>query len=196
MATVPAPRTWAPGETPTATHFNTDIRDAVNFYKGPPHVQVSNSTDPDIVLETWTGLNWNTEDVDTDGMHEGVSHPSRLTATTAGFYQIFITVRWEWHADLVGARGVQLLTNANFNPAAGKRIGGDFRHHMDNVVIGDQNQCCSAYFRFSAGEYVEAFVWHSNDQTFGDDMSEIWHNPGAFGTFARSMRFGMIWLAQ
>ena len=92
MATVPNPITWAPGNIPTASQFNTDVRDAITFFVSPPRVMVKNSaTSASITPLTWTRLDWNQEDSDPDGIHGATTQ--RLIAVTAGRYFVTIHVQ-------------------------------------------------------------------------------------------------------
>lgn len=198
MTTVPGTgRTWAPGETPTAAQFNTDIRDAVNFFKAPPRVQVKNSTNLTVGLATWVQVTWDGEDTDTDGFHTTGGSNSRLTVPTGlgGYYYWFITTWWQHHADQTGARGVQVRKNSAGSAASGKRIGGDFRHSLHNTQTADltmrQAQSISGLVQLAATDYLEAFVWADEDQVFPiADGTELRH---ADPSGAAASRFGMMW---
>src|SRR5829696_2502384 len=112
---IPSGRTWAPGEIPTAAQFNTDIRDAVNYWKSPARVQVKNTAgNLTVGLASWILITWGAEDTDTDAFHSTGVNTSRLVvpAGLGGLYYWFITTRWENHNDQVGARGVQVRTNS------------------------------------------------------------------------------------
>jgi hypothetical protein len=194
---IPSGRTWAPGEIPTAAQLNTDIRDAVNFFKTPPRVQVRNSTNLSVGLATWVLVAMNAEDTDTDAFHTTGGSNSRLTvpAGCAGYYYWFITTRWENHTDQVGARGVQVRKNSAGSAASGQRIGGDFRHSHHNVLTEDrtyrQGQSCTGLIQLAVADYIEAFVWADEDQVFPiADGTSLYH---ADPTGAASVRFGMIW---
>ena len=193
MATVPAPRTWAPGEIPTAAHFNADIKDAENFYKTPPSVSVRNTTNvPDVANNTWTVLTWNTDVVDTDAMHDTGSNTSRLVAKTQGYYYCFARIRWEWHTDNNGMRGIWIKKNSAGTVASGTTMANDFRHSNNWATTpNNRHGCgCSGFTSLLAvNDYLECFVWHDQDNLFGSDASELWHSDTA-----TEVRFGMVWV--
>lgn len=187
MATVPNNKTWSPGNIPTAAEFNTNIRDAINFYKAPPRVLVKNSVVQDLVNATWTALTWNQEDADTDGIHSTSSNTSRLTAVTAGRYFVTISIRWEDHIlGYSGVRGVQVRKNSAGAVGSGSCVCIDMRHHQDNLTgsIGAANQSTCGYVYLGVGDYVEAFGY----QTDGGN-SEVSH------TTTSGNRFGAIWVS-
>lgn len=194
---IPSGRTWAPGDIPTATHLNTDVRDAVNFFKTPPRITARNTTNLSVPLATWTRLAFDTDVTDTDGFHDPVTNNSRLIVPSgfAGYYYWFITVRWEFHNDFVGARGVQVRKNSGGSVSGGGRMGGDFRHSPHNVLSSERAhrpaQSASGLIQLAVGDYLDSWVWADEDQIFPiADGTTVYHaDPsGASGT-----RFGMIW---
>ena len=58
------------------------------------HCSVYMSADEPISLNTNEILDWDTEAVDEDGFHEGVTNPSRLTCNGAGLYDVEAQVGW------------------------------------------------------------------------------------------------------
>lgn len=57
-------------------------------------VRVTKSGNQSINSATATAVTWDTEDFDTDSMHEGVTNPSRLTAPIAGKYLVYGIAQW------------------------------------------------------------------------------------------------------
>lgn len=192
MATVPNPKTWSPGNIPTATEMNTDLRDAINFFKAPPRVLVKNNAQVDIPPQAWTLLTWNTEDADTDAMHSTSSNTSRLVAATAGRYEVKLQIRWEDHLDPEGVRACQIRKNSAGAVGSGNLVTADIRHHQD-YLTGDHGasiQHCTGYIYLAASDYVEAFVWHNqNTPIVGYDNSLVEHDMGD------NIRFGALWVS-
>lgn len=175
MATVPSPRTWTTGETPTATELNTELRDAWNFFANPPRVKVyrasaqsvtgdvsGNSTD---ILMTWTS-----EIYDTDGMFSGsVGTPSsRLTVVTAGIYQVMLHVNFTPLNDSSpGCRYTAIKLNASGVAdldASGeqlKQIGNDVVRLTNSNTSLPQTSHVSLQMYLAQGDYIEACIGSS-----------------------------------
>jgi hypothetical protein len=62
------------------------------LYKNPI-VLVKRTTTLDITAITETSIDWDSESIDTDGMHDNATNPNRLTATVAGKYLAVLNVR-------------------------------------------------------------------------------------------------------
>lgn len=86
MATIPSQRTWTAGEIVTAAMLNSNVRDAVNFLLGRPHLEVRATSAQAMTNAAFTSVNFDTEDRDNDGTHSTVSNTSRLTCVTPGWY--------------------------------------------------------------------------------------------------------------
>lgn len=65
-------------------------------------VKLRKSTATAISGSSSTTLTWDTEIYDTDGFHEGVTNPSRITIPADGYYRITLIV--EWAASVAGGR--------------------------------------------------------------------------------------------
>lgn len=85
MATVPVTRTWVAGEVVTAAHFNTNIRDVLNFLLAKPIVELRQSSTQSIATGTEVPVTFNVEDVDSAGGHSLVSQTSRYTYVYPGW---------------------------------------------------------------------------------------------------------------
>lgn len=92
MATLPNPRTWAASELVTAAKLNTDIRDAFNFFKGPPFAELRKSSPTTITA--FTAVPWDVEVKDSDNGHNNVTNNTRYTALTAGYYHFLVKIMW------------------------------------------------------------------------------------------------------
>lgn len=192
MATVPSPRTWAPAEIPTATHFNADIRDPVNFYKRPPATIVKATTTVSIASETWTVVSWNDTDVvDTDAIHDPAVNNSRLIAVTAGWYHFFAHVRWGAVADNIGLRGLQVRKNSGGAVAGGTRMGFDMRH-SNNFTLDNSGCGLTGFAQLTAGQYLDCWVYHDHTNGIATPTAL---NLNLNDTTS-SPRFGMVWIAS
>lgn len=89
MATVPITRTWVAGEVVTAAHFNTNIRDVLNYLLAPPILEITQTVAQAIANNTATALTFTTEVIDSSGMHSTVSNTSRATAVYPGYYKFW-----------------------------------------------------------------------------------------------------------
>jgi len=154
------PKTWSTNEVVTAANMNTHVRDNVAFLGSPPSVAVSNSASVLTTNSTFTFMNANTELWDTDSMHSTVTNTSRLTATTAGRYQLTVTMRFGINATgsrVIGYRvngggsNIQLMTGLNTGVSVEMVLSGS-----DMLVM-------------AATDYIETFSW----QNSGGDLDAI-----------------------
>lgn len=88
MVAVPATRTWVAGEIVLASHFNTNIRDVLNYLLALPAFEGRQSTTQNLTTATWTTVTMDAEDLDSAGGHSTVTNNSRYTAQYAGWYQV------------------------------------------------------------------------------------------------------------
>jgi hypothetical protein len=91
---VPSTLTAVAGDKATATAVNAGYRDPLNFSLDPPRVHAYDNTglscgDGSTILVTLSG-----EAYDTDSMHSTSSLTSRIVFTTAGLYELQLTVAW------------------------------------------------------------------------------------------------------
>lgn len=195
---VPNPKTWAPGNIPTAAEFNTDIRDAIGFFKAPPRAQTRhNATITRASRTTWSLLPWNNEITDTDGgMHDNATNNSRLIAKTAGRYHVWANVTWEDHSvqPFEGDRGLQIRKNSAGAVGTGTLIAVDHRHCKTTAIgsHGASQQGCDGYVSMAVNDYVECFVYDADDDTV-----PIATPTGCYlepQTWA-AQRFGMVWVS-
>ncbi len=109
MGVVPVMRTWVAGEIVTASFMNSNVRDAGNFLLARPAAVLRQTVAQTIPNNVWTGVNFDTEDLDRDNGHSTVSNTSRYVAATPGFYWIAYTVVYV--ANTSGVRAARLRTN-------------------------------------------------------------------------------------
>lgn len=104
---------------------------------------ISNTTD--------TALSFNSEDYDTDTMHDNASNNSRITIQTAGKYILVANIEWEEDAD--GVRNLFFKLNGST----------DIGRVLDNpgASNGTLRQNLVTIYDLSVSDYVECWVWHS-----------------------------------
>jgi hypothetical protein len=110
IAVLPSYRTWVAGEVVTAAYFNTNIRDAGNFWLSRPLAILRQASGQSISNNTWTAITLDTEDLNRDSGHSLVTNPSRYTSQTTGYYLCSGAVAHGFNAT-AGARGAEFATN-------------------------------------------------------------------------------------
>lgn len=90
---IPTTHTWVDGETPDADLMNDHVGRAVNLVISPPAASVRRAAAQSIAYNTYTAIQWDAEDEDTDAMF-GSPNFTRFTANTAGLYLLTGSVAW------------------------------------------------------------------------------------------------------
>lgn len=91
MATLPAIPSFATDEAPSISKLN-QMSTAVQFLTTMPIVvSLKRSSTQAVAANTNTPVQWNAEEVDSDGMHSA-SNASRLTCVTQGYYKFRATI--------------------------------------------------------------------------------------------------------
>jgi len=117
--------------------------------------RVYNSAAQAIGSSSWTVLAFDSEDYDTDTIHDTVTNNNRLTCVSAGKYLITINVSWE--ANATGRRIISFRKN-----------GADARGLVTGTV-DSSNLCVQVVMTIldlSATDYIEARVF----QTSGGEL--------------------------
>jgi hypothetical protein len=152
MATVPPITTWAPSITTetTAANFNARLRDTINFLKATPLCVLRKNSNQTISNDSWTGLTWQTEDIDSDNGHSTVTDTNRYTAQTAGYYLFASTVEFVGNGS--GFRQVR------FSVSSGAVVG---EHSIimngTGANTADINTCAYAFMNIGDWVQVEAY---------------------------------------
>lgn len=210
MATIPVQKTWADSTIPTHTEFNTNIKDAVNFLLRPPRVIVRRSSNQTIPCESWTRVDWSTDDSDDpDGMYPG-DHNSRIAIVTPGWYEVKVSARWEStppnsFGGQNGARAIVAYVNSGGTIGGDFEIGSDRRRATDNISpnYGHGCQSFSGVCDLGVGDYIEVFAWQGHrvpwifiDGGEPQDLA-LFHVPtdGAFSA-CQTVRFSAVWLGE
>jgi hypothetical protein len=163
---VPSEHTVAVGDKVTASLWNGDVRDGVNFLLSPPRVSVSNTAAHSHTSGTSLLLTWDTEAWDTDTMHSTVTNTSRLTAVTAGTYQV--VARLAVAANATGIRSLDVRKNAAGVAAGGTRVGYDSQTPVTGAVTSVAVICDVA---LAANDYIECFGFQTSGGALSDDAT-------------------------
>jgi hypothetical protein len=162
MATIPAQRTWATGDTVTAVAFNGVLRDAQQFLLNRPRVLVYDTVG--VSLDTSSGevlLTWNSESFDTDGMHSPSVSPERITFTTSGVYEVILHIDWQPLNDSNAATRfatVQKNHGTSVTMGTADELGSDALNVAPSDTIAPQVNHIYLQHFFTAGDYVTAVV--------------------------------------
>ena len=155
---VPSQGTVAVGDKITASLWNDDVRDAVNFLTDPPRCKLRKSVTQVIPTATNTAITWDTEVYDTDTMHDNATNNTRITFTTAGTY--LITLNAMWGASATGTRRIVIEKNGT-TYGTGTAVITPFA--TPGVNFAYNGATVSVEAQFSAGEYI--LVWGYQDST-------------------------------
>ena len=155
---VPSQGTVAVGDKITASLWNDDVRDAVNFLISPPRVKVYKTANQSIANSAWACLTWNAEAFDSDTMHDNATSNSRITFTTAGTYQI--TYNALWANNSTGLRNHTIEKNGTTTQGSGTTIIEPFA--ISPVAATHSGASISVMASFVAGDWIQAFAWQNS----------------------------------
>lgn len=141
-----------------ATHIGTDK----SHIGDNPAVRVYHSVDQSIANDTNTTVAFNSEQFDTDTMHDASTNNSRLTCKTAGKYLIISNITWE--TNVTGFRQQQIKLN-----------GATVLSTQRDVAGGTNMQTQSTLYNLSVNDYVELVVY----QNAGGPLTLIGTETGA-----------------
>lgn len=168
MATVPAPRTWVPGDALTAARMNTELRDALTFFLNRPRTRLRQSVVQSVASSTWAPVTWDIEDFDTDNMHSGTN--SYLVAVTAGLYQVDAVVAFASTTPAAGAsigqRGcrLEIYTSANpvWSPVPGRSMTPNMSQGATAVATGVIDVDLSRTLYLNVGDQVRVAAYQTS----------------------------------
>jgi hypothetical protein len=155
---VPSQGTVAVGDKITASLWNDDVRDAVDFLISPPRVKVYKTASQSIGDASWACLTWNAEAFDTDTMHSNVTANSRITFNTAGTY--LITLNCFWANNATGLRNHTVEKNGTTTQGSGPEVIQPFA--ISPVAASYTGASISVVATFAANDYIQAFVWQNS----------------------------------
>lgn len=86
MTALPTTHTFSAGEVVTDTTMNNNITAVLNFVMAPPICQAYQTVAQSLANNTDVALTFDTETVDSSGMHSTASNTDRFTAVYPGWY--------------------------------------------------------------------------------------------------------------
>lgn len=156
MATLPDQATVAVAQRSTATLWNDDVRDAINFLLNPPAAHIYNSANISCTTATQTLMTFNSESYDTDTdspMHDTSSNNSRLYLNTTGLWTICAGLTFA--SNSTGRRSLRVEMNAG-----GTSGGGTLNREVINAAATSDTTMVTVTFdrRYTAGDYIEMYA--------------------------------------
>jgi len=153
MPTVPLTRTAVAGEVVLASHFNSHIRDVLNYLLAVPIFKGRQTVTQSIPNNAHTALLIDAEDEDSVGGHSTVSATSRYVLQYPGWYQP--SGAYSFTANATGARGSYFAKNGtpiNASNTLGPTVSGSAYQAptRTDMVFGN------------IGDYVELFVYQNS----------------------------------
>lgn len=115
------------------------------------------NTSQSITSGTDTAVALNSEQYDTDAMHDNATNNSRVKAPSAGRYRAYGRVRWQ--AGTTGYRALRITKNAAGAYSAGVTLGSVLAGAPSSSVVMDQEVSCE--FSMAANDYIELNVGHN-----------------------------------
>lgn len=83
--------------------------------------KLTHSSNQSISSNTATTLNFDTETYDTDGFHESVTHPDRITIPSDGYYRLTAFIEWATSTSQ-DIRGVSIFRNGTTTKESGANV--------------------------------------------------------------------------
>lgn len=148
-----APRTWAPGEYPTAAQLNQDLRDNVSFLANPPACRIYHNTTQSMTDNTEMTVLFNSERYDIAGMHDPTTNTGRITFPVAGLYIVGFAIEIAVAADYT-----LIYTSLRVNGTTS--IGETAQAHGSAAFAPHASQ--NVAYKFAAGDYVELRAFQDN----------------------------------
>lgn len=182
-ATLPVQDTFQVGDRWTAAAVNEQVRDAINFLLGSgtnykPMAQAYNSANISLTSGTSTLMTMNSEQYDTDALHDTGSNTGRMNFTLGGLWEVEFYVRFASNA--TGRRELNLRLNSGGSSSGGTSI---HTHTQQTVSTSTADVYRAIKRRFTAGDYVELFALQDSGSTINAVGSAS--NPYGLGMSVR-----------
>lgn len=176
-----SPPTVATGTPIQSAAWGNLVKGSLDFLANPPACRLyHNAGDQNIPHVTVTAATFDSERFDTDSMHSGVN-PSRITFNTAGLYIVSFSAAIAAAADYTL---VMVLLRLNGITYIAKQTVGTQAVSDDHV-----NLTVTTPYKFTAGQYLEAAVYHRNGASATRALKGV-------GTGGFSPEFSAVWVGQ
>jgi len=126
-------------------------------------VKVTKTTDQSIPNNVLTMVNWDSEEYDTDDMHDTVINNSRITFNTAGKYSIL--AQSEWGINSGGFRFMDIMKNGVDSIARVRDLADNAAEH-NIAFVGE----------FAVGDYIELEVFQDTGGNLDFESGAILEN--------------------
>lgn len=168
MTAVPVTRTFVAGEVVLASHFNTNIRDVLNFLLNPPIFQGRQTSSQTFTTGVEAAVTLDVEDVDSAGGHSTVTNTSRYTAVYPGWY-------WpgsgtSYVANATGGRNAAYKVNGTNVNAGGVTVPGQ-------ATLSTRVPGRGMLVFLNVGDYIELWGYQSSGGNLGSSVTGI-DQPG------------------
>jgi len=140
-----------------------DKIETINGADGDISVKVTKTTDQSIPQNSLTMVNWDSEEYDTDGMHDNVTNNSRITFQTAGKYSIL--AQSEWGINSGGFRFMDIMKNGVDSIARVRNLAENASEH-NIAFVGE----------FAVGDYIQLEVFQDTGGNLDFESGAIIEN--------------------
>lgn len=124
------------------------------FFEG---ARVRKTTNTSVANNTWVNICYNTEDYDTDNIHDNVTNNDRLTCNTAGYYLVYCNIYWSQNG--TGERDIIL----NYNDGTVPNIARDVVYPNTSAYLTIQS--VSTVWYMDVGSYFCSWVRQTSGVT-------------------------------
>lgn len=119
-------------------HLAEDVDTPLGLQVNPPRCRLYHAASPNLANGVATSIAWDTEETDASGMHDPAVNPSRITAVTAGYYDV--RAQGIFAANATGYRTLAILKNGAVVAAtrhqASPATASHFAQVTDEVYLG------------------------------------------------------------
>jgi len=164
MTTVPVTHTFSAGEVVTDTTMNKNVTAPLNFLLARPILRARQTVAQSIASGgAGSALTFDSEDVDSSGMHSTSSNTSRATATYPGWY--LFAGNGSLVQNATGLRTLSWNVNGSAQSGAGSNDSGggagiDFRH-----------PATPSLFFLNVGDFVELILFQNSGGSLNTEVS-------------------------
>jgi len=164
MTTVPVTHTFSAGEVVTDTTMNNSVTAVLNFLLARPILRARQTVAQSITSGgAGSALTFDSEDVDSSGMHSTSSNTSRATAVYPGWY--LFAGNGSLVQNATGLRTLSWNINGSAQSGAGSSDGGagvgiDFRH-----------PAAATLFFLNVGDFVEMILFQNSGGALNTEVS-------------------------